>query len=51
VREGILILAGPDDDPSSSDAGWVVALWDGKNAGLKVAEPKLLARLDLSDVK
>ena len=51
VREGILVLAGPDDDPSSEDAGWVVALWDGKSADQKAVEPKWLARLDLSDVK
>jgi hypothetical protein len=51
VKDGILVLAGPDDDKSSEKAGWVVAWWDGKSTGNKVAEPKVLARLDLSGVQ
>jgi hypothetical protein len=51
VKDGILVLAGPDDDKSSESVPWVVALWDGKGAGDKAVEPKALARLDLSDVK
>jgi hypothetical protein len=51
VGDGILVLAGPDDDPSSSDADWIIALWDAKTSGQKAVEPKLLARLDLSGVK
>ena len=46
-----MILAGPDDDPSSNDAGWLVGSWDGKKAGQQVVEPRWLARLDLSEVK
>ena len=51
TREGLSILAGPDDDPSSNDAGWLVGSWDGKKAGQQVVEPRWLARLDLSEVK
>jgi hypothetical protein len=51
VEDGILILAGPDDDASSSDADWIVALWDGKGAGHSAVEPKVLAQLDLAAVK
>jgi Protein of unknown function (DUF3616) len=51
VKDGILVLAGPDDDASSENAGWTVALWDGKTAGDTVVEAKVLARLDLSGVK
>jgi hypothetical protein len=51
TRDAILILAGPDDDPSSNDAGWLIGSWDGKNAGQGAAEPRWIARFDLSEVK
>jgi hypothetical protein len=51
LEEGILILAGPDDDASSSDANWIVALWDGKGVGQDDVKPKVLAQLDLTGVK
>ena len=52
VKTGFLLLAGPDDSPTSKDAGWVVAWWDGQAAADgRVVQPRLLAALDLSGVK
>ncbi len=51
VDDGILILAGPDDDAGSSDAGWVVLLWDGKPDSSNAVEPKRLGRLSLDGIK
>ena len=53
VKSGILILAGPDDGASNKDVGWTVSLWDAKPASseAQIVTPRLLARLDLSDVK
>jgi hypothetical protein len=50
VRDGILVLVGPDDDKASKDRPWIVALWDGKSTGDKAVEPKPLAQLDLTGV-
>ncbi|MEO6320478.1 MAG: DUF3616 domain-containing protein [Polaromonas sp.] len=50
VKTGFLLLAGPDDSSASQDVGWVVAWWDGK-AATSVVQPRLLAALDLRDVK
>ncbi|OQW89220.1 MAG: hypothetical protein BWK72_04530 [Rhodoferax ferrireducens] len=50
VSDGILLLAGPDDDGDSASVGWAVFHWDGM-PGTRVVSPKLLARLDLSAVK
>ena len=51
VKDGILVLAGPDDDKANADRPWIIALWDGKGDDKKSVEPKLLAQLDLRDVK
>lgn len=52
VKTGFLLLAGPDDSPASQSAGWVLAWWDGKPAtGSAAVQPRLLAALDLKDVK
>lgn len=50
VPDGILLLAGPDDDADSDGAGWAVFHWDGLPS-TRVVSPKPLARLDLSGVK
>jgi hypothetical protein len=47
--QGILILAGPDDD--SGDTGWTLAVWDGVVREGTAVEPKVIAELDLSGVK
>jgi Protein of unknown function (DUF3616) len=47
VKDGFLILAGPDDD--NKDVGWAIAEWDGKG-NADVATPKFLAQLDLRDL-
>ena len=50
VSDGVLVLAGPDDDGDSKAVGWAIFHWDGKSSqGL--VQPRLLARLDLSGVK
>ena len=50
VKTGFLLLAGPDDSSTSQGVGWTVAWWDGK-AATSVVQPRLLATLDLRDVK
>ena len=50
VKNGLLLLAGPDDGPANKAVGWTLAWWDGKDSGQTVA-PKVLAALDLSGVK
>lgn len=51
VKDGILILAGPDDDEASRKAGWVLLLWDGKPGGSDAVEPRQLGRLSLDGIK
>ena len=51
VKTGFLVLAGPDDSNANKGAGWLVAWWDGLAAEGRVVQPKVLATLDLSDVK
>ena len=51
VKNGFLLLAGPDDSPASKNAGWIVAWWDGQSAPEQIVQPKVLAALDLSGVK
>ncbi|MBP9904368.1 MAG: DUF3616 domain-containing protein [Rhodoferax sp.] len=50
VSDGVLLLAGPDDDDRSQEAGWAVFWWDGR-PGHTGQPPRLLAGLDLSQVK
>ena len=49
VRDGFLLLAGPDDDPAWQNLGWTVVWWDGKeNPGAQGL--RTLAALDLRSV-
>lgn len=48
VTDGFLVLAGPDDGADKRQRDWVVALWSG---GAGSAQPRMLARLDLGEVK
>ena len=50
VKNGLLLLAGPDDSAANKGVGWTLAWWDGKASGQTVT-PKVLAALDLSGVK
>ena len=50
VKNGLLLLAGPDDGAANKGVGWTLAWWDGKDTGQTVT-PKVLAALDLSGVK
>jgi hypothetical protein len=50
VSDGILVLAGPDDDHASLSQGWALFWWDGQ-ASRTLVQPRLLARLDISGVK
>ena len=51
VSDGILVLAGPDEAETSKNAGWALARWDGQSAVEAVVRPKILARLNLQNVK
>jgi hypothetical protein len=51
VKDGILVLAGPDDDEDNKNKSYRVALWDGKNGSRKAVKPKMLAQLDLKKIK
>ncbi|TXL73535.1 DUF3616 domain-containing protein [Vineibacter terrae] len=50
VRDGILVLAGPDDDAQNKDVPWIVMRWDGQHTGSATGKPKPLARLVLDSV-
>ena len=50
VADGMLLLAGPDDDGDSASVGWAVFHWNGQPSP-RVVQPRMLARLDLSAVK
>lgn len=43
---GLLLLAGPDDDPEHKSAGWALLAWDGDGP-----EARPLATLDLSNIE
>lgn len=49
VKDGILVLAGPDDDTAHENVGWILGLWDGRPT--EVAKLKDPTQLDLSGVK
>jgi Protein of unknown function (DUF3616) len=51
VHDGILVLAGPDDDDANRDREWILALWDGVAHDGSTIEPARLAKLDLSNVE
>jgi hypothetical protein len=51
VSDGILVLAGPDDDRRNESVGWVVSRWNGQETGDPNSQIKALAYLDLSKVK
>ena len=50
VKNGLLLLAGPDDSAANKGVDWTLAWWDGKASGQTVT-PKVLAALDLNGVK
>ena len=49
VRDGFLLLTGPDDDPAQQNTGWTVVWWDGKHTP-DTKNLRTLAALDLSGV-
>jgi Protein of unknown function (DUF3616) len=51
VSDGVLVLAGPDDDEKNAGVGWVVLRWDGQESSAPDGQIKALAALDLSNVK
>jgi hypothetical protein len=51
VSDGVLVLAGPDDDEKNARVGWIVSRWDGRETSGPEGQIKALATLDLSDVK
>jgi hypothetical protein len=51
VRDGILVLAGPDDDDRNERVGWIVSRWDAQETSDPKSQIKTLATLDLSKVK
>lgn len=50
VTDGLLLLAGPDDDDASRSVPWTISLWNGKDSP-EVVQPQTLATLDIRDVK
>ena len=51
VKDGILVLAGPDDDSAHDNLDWTVSWWSGTPGPSEtIAVTKTLARLDLSGV-
>ena len=51
VSDGVLVLAGPDDDENNASVGWIVLRWDGQETSGPDGRIKALATLDLSNVK
>ena len=51
VSDGVLVLAGPDDDEKNAGVGWVVSRWEGQETSNPNGRTKALATLDLSHVK
>ena len=51
VSDGVLVLAGPDDDEKNARVGWIVSRWDGQETSDPDGQIKALATLDLSNVK
>ena len=51
VSDGVLVLAGPDDDEKNASVGWIVSRWDGEETSNADGQIKALATLDLSKVK
>ena len=51
VSDGVLVLAGPDDDERNASVGWTVSRWDGQETSVHDGQIKTLATLDLSNVK
>jgi hypothetical protein len=50
INDGVLVLAGPDDDTANSDRGWILAVWDGVIREDMVVEPNVLGELALDTV-
>ena len=52
VKDGFLLLAGPDDSPSSQRGDWTVWWWNGQSAAATpgTGAPKALGTLDLRQV-
>ncbi len=51
VSDGVLVLAGPDDDEKNAGVGWIVSRWDGQETSDSDGQTKTLATLDLGHVK
>lgn len=51
VSDGILVLAGPDDDRANENVGFIVGRWDNRSANAGAASFRPLATLDLSGHK
>jgi hypothetical protein len=51
VSDGVLVLAGPDDDEKNANVGWIVSRWDGQETRDPNGNIEPLAFLDLSNVK
>jgi hypothetical protein len=51
VSDGVLVLAGPDDDEKNASVAWIVSRWDGQETSDPNGQIKTLATLDLSNVK
>lgn len=49
MKDGFLLLAGPDDGKAHQGVAWTLSRWDGKS-GTALATPQALATLDLSEV-
>ena len=49
VKDGFLLLAGPDDGQANQGIAWTLSLWDGQNR-TALTTPQTLATLDLSGV-
>lgn len=51
VSDGVLVLAGPDDDERNERVGWIVLRWNEQETSNPDGQIQALAALDLTNVK
>jgi hypothetical protein len=51
VKDGFLVLTGPDDDTRKEQPLSTVLFWDGKDFAGAVIQPKVLAQIDVSQAR
>jgi hypothetical protein len=51
VKDGFLVLAGPDDDERTEQPSSMILFWDGRSTDGRIARARPLAQLDVAQVR